>query len=351
MYLSGVLEIDPAQETEIKKVKPTSLFGKVLDFVSFGLAGSKQETETFTAVSILEQINAGLNAIGVNNIIRLAIDNYDFYYDDKGREADLTEALSHFKKKIDPIESELFGTIFMVFEHDQENLKILIEVRITRKHKVGEYPISIICNAVVKDFKAKETASEDFIKERMSGIFSNQQEYDNYVDRQKRLFDAFLEKLEYSIRKYLRVDDIRRYSNIKIIRPKNKIKDKKQIKHSKNSHPVYYGYYGWDDYAYYSWLWGDMMHEHNVYAHNIDIVDEEGNDVLQVGENGFNAGETDTLNTEAPFEPVRTGDVEYFKENEYADDLKQSGVIFDGDDESVDDDDSNDDSDDDFDDD
>ncbi len=340
MYLSGILEIDPAQETEIKKIKSSSFFGKILDLVSFGHAGRKQETETFTAVSILEQINAGLNAIGVNNIIRLAVDDYDYYYDDSGQEADLEEALTHFKERVDPIESELFDTIFMVFEHEVNSLKILIEVRINRKHKVGEYPITIICNAVVKDFKADENTDGDFIKKKMSGIFSNQQEYDYYLERQKKIFDEFLDKLEYSIRKYIRTDDIRKFSSVKIIRPKTKIKDKKQIKHSRSKHPIYFGYYGWDDYFYYSWLWTDLLYDNNLYTHNVSIVDEQGNDVLQIGENGFNAAESDTLNTEAPFEIPKTGDIEYFQDNDFADDLKQDDATFDDDNNDYDNDDS-----------
>ena len=84
MYFNGVLEIDPSQITIFKKVKPSKLFAKLTDVLSFGALGVKKEHETFTAVSILQQINMGLRSITVKNVIRLSVDDYDFYLDEKG---------------------------------------------------------------------------------------------------------------------------------------------------------------------------------------------------------------------------------------------------------------------------
>lgn len=328
MYLFGKIELDPSQVTEIKKVKRASFFDKLIDVLSFGKAGGKVEKETFSAVSILEKIYAGLRSIKVDNIIRLAVDDYDFYYDDSGREADMEDAVSLFTGKVDPIESELFETLYLVMEHSIDSIKLLIEIRVNRKHKVGEYPIIIIINGVIDEFKADGNVAPEQLKSKMKNLFSNSKEYEEFVDRLKRIFDSFINQLEYAVRKYIEVDDIRRESKIQVIRPKQKITHKNGIKHTKRSKPVNYGYYGFDDYFLYSWIWSDMMYEHNIYVHDVDIVDELGNEVLHIGENGFNAADTDTLNTDAPFEPVKTGDVEYFGNSEYDNELKNSGVDF-----------------------
>ena len=128
MYFKGKLEIDPSQVTVYKRVKPTKLFSKLVDFLTFGAVSEKQETETFTAVSIIQQLNVGLRSIDVKNVIRLAVDDYDFYLDEKGQEDDLEQAMFEFKTKVDPIESEYYNTIYLVLEHVGDTIKYLIEI-------------------------------------------------------------------------------------------------------------------------------------------------------------------------------------------------------------------------------
>lgn len=329
MYLVGKLELDPSQKTEIKKIKAGSGFSKFLDMLTFGQVGKKIEAETFTAVTFIENIYSALNSIGVNNIIRLAVDDYDFYYDDSGKEADMEDAMEKFKIKVDPISSELFDTIYLVMEHDFDNLRLLIEIQLKRKHTVGEYPAIFNINAVIKDFVASSDKDLDNLKNKISGIFSNQKYYDEFVDREKKIFDTFVDKLINAIKKFIPIDDLRRETAIQIIRPKTKIKNKKAIQHSKKSRPAYFGYYGYDDYFLYSWLWGDMMYQHNIYTRNVDVVDEEGNKILHIGEKGLDVGESNLLNVDAPFEAVRDDDIDYFPDNEYADDIKSQGINFD----------------------
>ncbi len=328
MYLVGKIEIDPSQATEIAKVKPTSFFGKLLDVMSFGKASGKVEKETFSALSILEQIYAGLRTSKVDNIIRLAVDDYDFYYDDSGQEADMADAISQFTTKVDPLESELFETLYLVMEHSLAPLKLLIEIRINRKHNVGEYPISIFVNGVIDEYKTSDDTNLTQLKTKLKNVFAEQKEYDDFIDRHKRIFDSFMHQLEYAVRKYIEVDDVRVESKMQVIRPKKKIANKVEIKHNKRSKPAYYGYYGFDDYFFYAWLWGDMMHDYNIYTHSIDVVDEQGNEIAHIGNSGFNAGDSNMLNSDAPFEPVSGSDIEYFQDNEFDDDLQNGGINF-----------------------
>jgi len=181
MYFSSKIEIDPSQITLIKKVKPSKLFGKLLDVLTFGAATEKQEHETFTAVSIIQQINMALRSLDVKNVIRLAIDEYDFYLDEQGIDDDLDHAMLEFKAKADPIESELFNILFLVLEHLENSLKYLIEIGVSRKHKVGEYPIIININSVLADFKLKKGESTEDLQKRIDKIFTSQQNYDSFI--------------------------------------------------------------------------------------------------------------------------------------------------------------------------
>ncbi len=56
------------------------------------------------------------------------------------------------------------------------------------------------------------------------------------------------------------------------------------------------------------------------------MVDEFGQGVMEVGNEGFNAGESNTLNDEVAFEPPSGGDVSYYQDNEYADELESMNI-------------------------
>jgi len=328
MYFNGILEIDPSQITIFKKVKPSKLFAKLKDVLSFGALTEKQEHETFTAVSILQQINMGLRSITVKNVIRLAVDDYDFYLDEKGLDDDLEQAMFEFKAKVDPLESELFDTIFLVLEHEDDFLKYLIEISVTRKHKVGEYPIKINVNGVLKEFKySVDNTAQKRIKEKIEEIFNDQKKYDSFIREMKLHFDKFLDELAQAIKKFIRIDDLIKQSNIQIIRTKQKIESPKQIKHGRYAEPIHYGYYGIDDYFFYTTMWSSLLFQHNLYCANCLIVDSLGEPVMRVGENGFNAGESNTLNSGTPFEAPVGGDIEYFSSNEFNNDLLSAELL------------------------
>ncbi len=327
MYFSAKLEIDPSQLTLIKKAQPTKLFGKFMHFLSLGQLSDRQEHETFTAVAILQQLNMCLRSLKVKNIIRLAIDDYDFYVDEKGVEDDLEQAMFEFKAKVDPMESELFNTIYLVLEHIDDSLKYLIEISVKRKHHVGEYPINIYVNGVLHRFKLGENESHNELRSKIAPVLESQTKYDSFVNKQKAVFYSFVSDLETALKKFIKVDDVRKKTNLQILRPKAKVMDVNEVKHERYSAPVYYGYYGFDSYFFYTWLWGDALYSMNTYVSDFMLVDEFGKEIMYTGKNGFYAGETDTLNSNAAFEPPLTGEIQYFDRNEYSDVLRKDGLL------------------------
>ncbi len=317
MYFNAKLEIDPSQITLIKKVKPETIFSRFLHFMSLGQLSEKQEHETFTAVAILQQLNMGLRSLKVKNIIRLAVDDYDFYLDEKGVEDDLEQAMFEFKAKVDPLESELFNTIYLVMEHNDDSIKYLIEISIKRKHKVGEYPILIHVNGVLSDFKLVDGEGHPELIDKMGKVFKSQEKYEKYTEKNKVRFNEFVDKLEETIKKFIKIDDLKKKVSMHIIRPMKKIADVREVKHERYAYPVYYGYYNFDSYFFYTWLWADFLFSNNIYVNNFYLVDEVGHEIMSVGRDGFNASDCNTLNTDAEFEPAESGDVEYFRGNEY----------------------------------
>lgn len=324
MYFYGKLEVDPSQMTFIKRVKPTGLFTKLLDAFSFGQLSDKQEHETFTALSILQQLSIGLRTLNIRNVIRLAIDDYDFYMDESGVEDDLNQAMFELKAKIDPLESEVFKTIYMVLEHHDESLKYVIEIGVERKHRVGQYPINIMLNAVVSDFKLNEGESKESLQSRIDAVIGNQESYEKFVNSHKHRFDSFLHELELAIRKVIRVDDVKSRSSVNILRPNRRIQRPDEMRNEHHNQPFFMGYFGLSDFTFYSMMWADIIYDHNLYINDFNLVDELGNQVLSVGNEGFNTQDNNAFNIDSTFEAPRGTGIEYYDGSENDSDSSDS---------------------------
>jgi hypothetical protein len=57
------------------------------------------------------------------------------------------------------------------------------------------------------------------------------------------------------------------------------------------------------------------------------LVDDYGRDVLSIGDMGFYAGDSNTLNPNADFEPPVGGDFSYFQGNDYDDSFIGAGAM------------------------
>jgi hypothetical protein len=312
MYFNGRIDVDPSQLTLIKRVKPTKVFEKLLDALSFGQKSDKQEHETFTALSILQQLSVGLRTMDVKNIIRLAIDDYDFYADSEGVEDDLSQAMFELKAKIDPIESEVFKTIYLVLEHHQTPLKYLIEIAVKRKHSVGEYPLTFHVNAVFESFKLQPGETREQLENRMRSIFASQEKYDQYINLGWEQFNSFMDELTLTVRKVMKVDDIRKAISKQVIRPKKAIHSPDEMYYAKPSQPFFLSYYGMGDYIFYSVLWSGLLYDSNLFVNNFDLVDEAGNGIVNIGDGGVYSGESNVFGEQDDFSMPDSGDIKIY---------------------------------------
>ena len=153
MLLTAKLTIDPSEVTKIVKVKPTKVFGKILYRMTLGVISAKEEQETFGALSILQSINRALMNCGVNNIIRLAHDDKDFYLDLEGKKDDLKLAMDKYAENMDQPMDCFYKNLLLICEHEDNEFKYLIEISINKNHSVGDYPIEISISGAMKQFK------------------------------------------------------------------------------------------------------------------------------------------------------------------------------------------------------
>jgi len=66
--------------------------------------------------------------------------------------------------------------------------------------------------------------------------------------------------------------------------------------------PIHHGYYGYYDGFYYGAYWSQSAHSHAIDVRDSNLVDEDGNLLMSIGESGLSPGESDVLDPEAPVE-------------------------------------------------
>ncbi|MBO3699603.1 hypothetical protein [Roseivirga sp. E12] len=332
MYFSARLSIDPSQLTKIERVEPDEMFKKFLHYITSGATSKKIERETFTAVSVLQQLNRLFWELNINNIIRLSHDDIDIYYDKEGKEDDLKEAVDNYELTINDAMSHHFETLYMVLEHEDKNFVYLMEININRSHAVGAYPIEIKINGLMKEFKAESGENQESVKARMKTRFGSQEVLNGFVNEQELAFETFVNDLGMRVRKHMKVDDVKIEIDKRVVIPKSK--DRKPIMKGRRKNPtrdydpVFDGYFGFGEILLYSFLWSELLHDHHMHISDVTLVGEEADIIGSIDSAGLDAGEADLFNDDLDFDSKLDGfgDTDGF---ESVADVSDSGSWFD----------------------
>lgn len=309
MFMAGTLSIDPSELTHIRKAVPQRAFKKLLYVLTAGLVSDQQEHETFTAISILQQLNSCLDSLGIRNVIRLAKDGIDIYHDAKGRADDMQDAMDAFLLDANHKSSELFSTLRLVLEHETDTMEYLIEIRVNRTHDVGTYPIEIEVNGVPTLFQAEETGVMGVLT-KFEQHMGDQSSYNQMVVEMKETFGRFLLQLETAVKKEIQIDHVIRDAKPVMIRPMHNYHSPDKLHlNIRQGKPFFHGYFGWENACFYAFHWAGFVHDSSYHVSDFLLVDEMDNMLMSVGPIGFEAGSSRALSMNAPFEPPEGGDI------------------------------------------
>jgi hypothetical protein len=330
MYLKGYVDVDPSHATEIRR-KPTKGFRRFAEIITSGLLSEKEEHETFTAVAILQEINVAMRSLNVTDVVRFTKDEEIIYSDEDGEDTDdmptVFERLSAHQRH-NP--ASVFKTLSLLLEHHLPDITLIIEVRIQRTHMVGSYPIQILVNGLATKFQTEDTST---LEDRLEETFADQSNYAEFESNLRQQFDAFMDSLTAAVRQKMNVTDIRHSTQLNILRPRNDENGKTTADSmssfsgdttSSHSDPVFQRYHSGSDAFAYCWLWSHMMHSHGTHVQDATIVDEQGQTLLNVGEEGFDAGESNILDPSTPFSETGISD--------FGDESSKASGYFGGDD-------------------
>jgi len=326
MYLTSQIEIDPSQLTKIKSVPQNSFWHKFANFMTLGVRSKKLEQETFTAISIINEIYTALKRAGLNNIVSLSIDDHIVFEDKLSVDDDLDTAIFEAKRKLDPLQSELFEHIDLTLEHIQNDIKFVIDIHILRKHRVGEYPIKIWISGLFNEYALRENETRIQLLKRLSEAFVNQEVYDIFCKRFEGNFSYFIADFKRSLSLAIPNDAIIEKSKKVILRPK--IVPESFSKYNVNN-ISFANDKGLEikNQSFYTMFWADLCHKYNIYVNNTIVADELGNYIIDIGNIGFKAGLTKMLKTNTVFEPIQNNDYKYYSDNKFQKELLSLNLV------------------------
>jgi|688.fasta_scaffold00922_2 hypothetical protein len=305
MYFASTLTVDPSQLTTLRR-KPTRGFRRLAEIITANALATKEEHESFTAFSILQDFNRIFRSIGVTDIAKITLDSIVLYEDPSGdSQDDFERAIAAAKDRISDAHQARFQDLCLWLEHQLPNLTVVLRVTIERIHRPGVYPIRIEINGL--DSELQEAAENDsLLEDKMNTLFASQESYDSFVVKRKEEFEGFIDRVEKAIQQTIRVDHILRKVTTNVVRaePRPPLLSKK--KNTPNSEPPVFEQYhstssSTNDLAY-LWMWSNYMHSHNTHVQNVTMVDEQGSPCATVSEMGLQAGENDLFNPNVPLE-------------------------------------------------
>ncbi len=324
MYLSATMTIDPSHLSQLRR-KPTKGFRRFAELLSGNLLSKREEHETFTALSIMQEINVSLRSIGVTDVVKFTKDDEVLYEDQASSDSDDIPAAIDALSRQRNHSSEGFSQISLLLEHHLQTIALIIEIKILRVHEIGVYPIQISVNGLDAEMRTGDNPKT--LNDRLDEVFSTQQSYDAYTESKKAEFGAFIDQLEQAFRSRMKIDSLNRRVFTNIVRPgltparpTNNTRDDSTTARA----PMLQRFESGSDSLMYLWMWSSMMHSHNTYCHDTTIVTESGVPAFSVGSEGFNSGEGTTLDPEAtfqapdcPIEPVNGVDGEVTEDSNF----------------------------------
>ena len=293
MLLTSKIALQPKKEVLIERKAPTKMFAKLLHTLTAGMSSPQEKHQTFTAISILQELNIALRQANIVNIVRLAKDGNDFYYDAHGKDNDLAEAMKDFKINVDHFSGTLFNELELVLEHDDNQLRYLIEIDVQRVHKLDEMPININICAVAKSLEAKDGETPEQLEERMKGLFGDKSDIESFTSRNRALFEKFTASLSQTFTMAIKCEKVEMDNKVQLLR----MKDYQQgYGDDRAKAPLAHrGCPGWDNYAMYSLCWMGMMGSFGVMASDAEVISSDGEVLLEIGEEGLDASSADVF--------------------------------------------------------
>lgn len=300
MFLYNVIEFTPKKALLFPERRPGRMFKRFLQAVSLGSKSRDSVNEACAATLVLQHLYQGLATLGVTNIVRLACDDLDFYFDESGKDDDFHQALFQFAEIGKKRKSSDFDSLFLVLEHTHDDFEFLIQIRLNRRSDLARSAVQIQTHGLFREFTCQdEPESVGFSLKR---IMSDQTRYEQFIDEKRRRFNDFVGRLLLKMQETFALENLESESKPVIIRSRSFWHKPKPFEHGNPcDSPLFQDYYNWDKVVFYCLIWMNHMREHGITGRFYLIIDDQGRPLLHVDGRALTAQERLIFDVGRPF--------------------------------------------------
>lgn len=308
MYFRSQLAIDPSSETFSRAKRPTKFFARLARALTVGLNSSREEVETFCAVAMMQQLNRALRSVGIDNVVRVAKDGTDIYFDDAGRTDDLKAGLERFVEDGHSGDSRVFEYLELVVEHADAELEYLFDFRLRRTHAVGEAPVVVTINGLIQipaTARGDDSAPllERARQELQQEFFCDQATYDRRVEELRARFEAQVGSLAAAIEREIAIDAVEQNSRDCIVRADARCTAVARYQGARWADPIFHGYAGFAEKSIAAQLWSEMCFDHGIRVSGATLVRPNGTPLVGLSQQGWLASAGPTFDPDRGYGP------------------------------------------------
>lgn len=173
MYFVGRVALDLAG-TSVQLQPPANFFGGVANLLTQGRWGTREEMETYKLLAFAQSANRGLRELGVQDVIRVSIQDQVIYEDLQSRTDDFAAAMDALKAKLGGgAEPDPTSEFDMVLKYDDGVLTYVIDLDFVREHLPGADPAVIGVTAVPSQLRRNPGESTHDFETRISRHFES----------------------------------------------------------------------------------------------------------------------------------------------------------------------------------
>lgn len=230
----------------------------------------------FAVGLVLDHLYQACAVSGIQNIIRLAVDEDDLYFDNHGIDHDFSDTLSHFSDSEKANHIANFKFLTLVLEHRTAEFHVLIRIRINRFPDEIHEAVTLGTFGLFPEFQV--TDSKEAIIDALDHTMSDQQQYNAFLERKQKAFGTFVLKLVAEIKKAFSLKDFNSRASTILMRPNPRTEER-----DPKSKPLFQEFYNWDRYGFYCSEWLNRMQQHPIQVSHVVLVNPFGDPIHRIG--------------------------------------------------------------------
>jgi len=297
------------------EVPPRSRLRRLLTALTGGWQEVSNDQELLVGAVLLQCLQEGLVAAGVDDIVRLGRDGELLYHDQRGQAADLDAAMAQAQAP----RGAGFEQLRMVMQHQDDALHLIVDLHISRVYPADGIPIRGYVHGFMREFDMRsmpmgrggdpKATLTDALRTRLmqSGVLDGHQSI-------PAGFTATVARLAGALQQALPGARVSHHARAVMVMPRQVYGDPSQLpaRDEPDAMAPFLGDPGFREIVFHAYQWGSLCHAHELRLRHLLLVDEAGRPVVGIGDEPLTARQMPALVPGQPFESMPSHDVVFF---------------------------------------